>query len=36
MSEIALRHGIMLFLGDCTAITTIANKQSVYKWNVGI
>ncbi len=36
MSEIALPHGIMLFLGNCAAITTIANKQGVYKWNVRI
>ncbi len=36
MSEIALPHGIMLFLGNCTASTSIENEQSVYKWNVGI
>ncbi len=36
MSEIALRHGITLFLGNFTAIATIANKECVYKWNVGI
>ncbi len=36
MSEIALPHGITLLLSNCTAIASIANKQSVYKWNVGI
>ncbi len=36
MSEIALRHGSTLFLGNFTASATIANKEGVYKWNVGI
>ncbi len=36
MSEISPCHGVTLFLGNCTAITTIAHKQSVYKWNVGV
>ncbi len=36
MSEIALHYGITLFLGNVTVITTIADKQSVYKWDVGV
>ncbi len=36
MSEIAMHYGITFFLGNCTAITTIAHKQSIYKWNVGV
>ncbi len=36
MSEISLCHGIALFLGNLTVITTIADKQSVYKWDVRV
>ncbi len=36
MSEIALRHGMALFLGNFAGTATIANKQCVYKWNVGV
>ncbi len=36
MSEIALRHGITLFLGNFTAIATIANEERVYKRNMGV
>ncbi len=36
MSEIALRHGMTLFLGNFAGTATVANKESVYKWNVGV
>ncbi len=36
MSEIALSHGIMLFLGNFAGTAIIANKQCVNKWNVGV
>ncbi len=36
MNEITLCHGITLFLGNFTAITTISNIQCVYKWNVRV
>ncbi len=36
MSEIAVCHEITVFLSNFTAITIIANEQSVYKWNVGV
>ncbi len=36
MNEIAPRHGITFFLGDLAGVATIANKQCVYKWNMGI
>ncbi len=36
MNEAALRHGITLFLGNFARTANIANKQCVYKWNVGV
>ncbi len=36
MSKIALRHGMALFMGNFAGTATIANKQCVYKWNVGV
>ncbi len=36
MNKIALRHCITLFLGNFTALTSIAYIQCVYKWNVGV
>ncbi len=36
MSEIALRHGITLLLGNFAGTATVANKQCEYKWNVGV
>ncbi len=35
-NEIAPCHCITLFTGNFTALTTIANIQCVYKWNVGV
>ncbi len=36
MNEIAPLHGVTFFLGDLTGVTTIANKQCVYQWYVGL
>ncbi len=36
MDEIPSLHVITFFFGDFAGITTIANKQCVYKWNVGV
>ncbi len=36
MNKMALRHGITLFSGNVAALTTIANIQCVYKWNMGV
>ncbi len=36
MNKMALRHGITLFSGNVAALTTIANIQYVYKWNMGV
>ncbi len=36
MNEIAPCHGITLFLGNFTALTSVANIQCVYEWNVGV
>ncbi len=36
MNEVAPCHGITLFSGNVAALTTIANIQCVYKWNVGV
>ncbi len=36
MNKIASLHVIAFLLGDFAGITTIANKQCVYKWNVGV
>ncbi len=36
MNEVAPRHGITLFLGNLAGTANIANKQCVYKWNVGV
>ncbi len=34
MSEIALLHGITLFLGNLAVFATVTNKECVYKWNL--
>ncbi len=36
INKIASLHVITFFLGDFAGITTLANKQCVYKWNVGV
>ncbi len=34
MREIALVHGITLFLGNLAVLATVTNEECVYKWNV--
>ncbi len=36
LNDVAPRHRITLLLGNFAGTANIANKQCVYKWNVGV